>query len=391
MNHFSTNLMEILYQGKSIDELIRKEIEKAVNELLQTELTAFLDYEKYDILGYGSGNSRSGNSRNGRYERKLQTRFGEITVLMPRNRKGEFTAVTVPPYKRSTEDLGEIIIKFYQKGMTTREIAELTLRMYGAHYSPQTISNLTQVMEEQVKAFHTRPTQAYYPVIYLDATWLHVRRDSVAKEAVHVLLGIDEEGHKEILDYAIYPSESCVNYTELLRGLKERGVEKVDLFVSDGLPGIRYACLEVFPASMHQSCWVHLSRSLGRYVRAKDRKEVLDALKKVYRADTVEKAKEELALFLETFKKRYPKLQDKLHQDDPSLFSFFSMPKEIRSSIYTTNFLEGFNKQLKRYTKRKEQFPNEDSLDRFICTVCLEYNKKFSSRVHKGFGQLVKE
>lgn len=303
MNHFTTNLMEILYQGKSIDELIRKEIEKAVNELLQTELTAFLDYEKYDILGYGSG-----NSRNGSYERKLQTRFGEITVLMPRDRKGEFTAVTAFPYKRSTEDLGEIIIKFYQKGMTTREIAELIESMYGAHYSPQTISNLTQVMEEQVKAFHRRPVQAYYPVIYLDATWLHVRRDSVAKEALHVLLGIDEEGHKEILDYAIYPSESCVNYTELLRSLKERGLEKVDLFVSDGLPGIRDACLEVFPASMHQSCWVHLSRSLGRYVRAKDRKEVLDALKKVYRADTVEKAKEELALFLETFKKRYPKL-----------------------------------------------------------------------------------
>ena len=147
--------------------------------------------------------------------------------------------------------------------------------------------------------------------------------------------------------------------------------------MSDGLAGIRDACLEVFPASMHQSCWVHLSRNLGRYVRAKDRKEVLDALKKVYRADTVEQAREELTIFLETFKKRYPKLQDKLNQDDPSLFSFFSMPKEIRSSIYTTNLLEGFNKQLKRYTKRKEQFPNEDSLDRFICTICLEYNKKF--------------
>ena len=219
MSHFTTSLMELLYQGESIDELIRLEIEKAVNELLQQELTALLEYDKYEFAGYGSG-----NSRNGQYERQVQTRFGSITVVMPRDRNGLFSPVTIAPYQRSTDELEQMVIKFYQQGMTTREIGELIERMYGAHYSPQTISNISQAMEEQVRAFHERPVEAHYKVIFLDATWLNVRRDSVSKEAVHFIVGITPEGHKEVLDYAIFPSESSNNYQEMLLDLKQRGL-----------------------------------------------------------------------------------------------------------------------------------------------------------------------
>lgn len=386
MSYFTTNLMDILYNGESIDELIRQEIEKAVNELLQTELTAFLEYDKYDILGYGSG-----NSRNGSYQRRLKTRFGEIKITMPRDRKGEFSPVTIAPYQRTTDDLEQMIIKLYQKGITTREIADIIEKMYGAHYSAGTISNMSQTLQEQVEAFHRRPVQAHYTVVYLDATCLNLRRDSVAKEALHLLVGITPEGHKEVLDYALFPEESSLNYKEILLDLKGRGLEKIDLFVSDGLTGIREACLEAFPEAMHQSCWVHLSRNVARYIRVKDRKEILGEGKKVYRANSVEEAKVELELFLKRFGKKYPKLLQKLDAQNPSLFSFLLMPSEIRRSIYTTNLLEGFNKQIKRHTKRQEQFPNEKSLDRYICNICLEYNRKHSTRVHRGFGQLVRE
>lgn len=384
MSYFTTNLMEILYQGESIDELIRVELEKAVNELLQQEMTALLQYDKYEFSGYGSD-----NSRNGSYERFIKTRFGEICVVMPRDRNGQFSPVTLSPYQRSTDDLEQMVIKFYRQGLTTREIAELIERMYGAHYSPQTISNMSLAMEEQVHAFHTRAVAPHYTVLFLDATWLNVRRDSVSKEAVHFMVGITPQGHKEVLDYAVFPSESSHNYQEMLLSLQERGLERVDLFVSDGLAGIRDACLSVFPQALHQSCWVHLSRSVARMVRVKDRKEVLDALKDVYQAEDLEAAQQVLAAFLERFGKKYPKLNDKFSLDHPSLFSFYAMDPAIRRSVYTTNLLEGFNKQLKRLTKRKEQFPNEASLDRFLCSVCIDYNRKFGSRIHKGFGQLV--
>lgn len=386
MSHFTTSLMEILYQGESIDEIIRVEIEKAVNELLQQEMSALLEYDKYDFSGYGTE-----NSRNGQYERCINTRFGAITVIMPRDRLGLFSPVTIAPYQRKTDDLEQMVITFYQQGLTTREIADLIERMYGAHYSPQTISNMSQAMQEQVEAFHNRTLSAHYKVLYLDATWLNLRRDSVSKEAVHFMIGITPEGHKEVLDYAIFPSESSANYREMLQSLQARGLERVDLFVSDGLTGIRDACLSVYPMALHQSCWVHISRSVARMVRQKDRKEVLNELKKVYRAPDLARAKEVLQAFLDQFSKKYPKLKDKLSLTDESLLSFYKMDVAIRSSIYTTNLLEGFNKQLKRLSKRKEQFPNEAALDRFLCSICLTYNQKFGERVHKGFGQLVSE
>ena len=157
MSNFSTDLMSAFLKGESIEEVMRIELEKAVNELLQLELTSYLDYEKYDPIGYNTG-----NSRNGTYSRQLKTRFGEISVEIPRDRNGEFKQHTVPSYKRSTDDLESMIIQMYQRGITTTEISELIERMFGMYYTPQTISNMTQVLSDQVEAFHTRQIQTRY-------------------------------------------------------------------------------------------------------------------------------------------------------------------------------------------------------------------------------------
>jgi Transposase and inactivated derivatives len=256
--------------------------------------------------------------------------------------------------------------------------------MYGHYYTPQTISNITKAVENQVSEFHNRPLANRYVVLYCDATYLNVRRDSVAKEALHIIVGITPEGNKEVLDYVLYPTESPANYKDMLLDLKNRGVEQVLLFVTDGLTGLREACLEVFPNAKHQSCWTHIVRNVIKYVRSKDRKTVLDDLKRVYNAASLASAKNELYNFLSKYQSIYPKIIFLL-SDITSLFTFYEFPMEIRKSIYTTNIIENFNKNLKRNTNRKEQFPNEDSLDRYVCSYCVDYNKKYGSRVHKGF------
>lgn len=379
MSNFSTELMSAFLKGERIEEVMRLELEKCVNELLRLELTSYLDYEKYDPIGYNSG-----NSRNGTYTRQLKTRFGEISIEVPRDRKGEFKQHTVPSYKRSTDDLESMIIQMYQRGITTSEISELIEKMFGMYYTPQTISNMTQVLSEQVEAFHSRKIQARYVSLYLDATYLSVRRDRVSKEALHMIVGITEDGMKEILDYRLYPTESSENYREMLIDLKSRGLEEVLICISDGLIGLREVCLEVFQHTRHQSCWVHLSRRVGHLIRAKDKAVVLNDLKEVYQSKSMKEALSQLEQFRTKYSRHYPKAVQVLNNTD-SLLNFYDFPVSIQRSIYTTNLIENLNKQLKRHTKKKEQFPNEESLDRFICSLFIQFNQNYQSRIHKGF------
>ncbi len=379
MSHFTTRLLSAVASGQDIDKLFCQELELAVNELLKTELTSFLDYEKYDPIGYNSG-----NSRNGYYSRFLKTKYGEIQVQIPRDRNGEFNQQTISPYKRQTNDLETTVLQLYSKGITTAEIADLIEKMYGHAYTPATISNMTKLVEENVKQFHERPLNRRYTVIYCDATYLNVRRDSVNKEALHILLGITPEGFKEIISFRLYPSESSENYKEMLRDIQDRGVKEVLLFVSDGLRGLTESCLSVYPQARYQPCWVHIQRNVLRLVRAKDKIEVAARLKDVYQAQTEHQAQLLLEKFMNDISNKYPKVIQLIQRTD-HLFTFLNYPKSIQRSIYSTNIVEGYNKQLKKQTKRKEQFPNEDSLERFVCDHMIQYNLRFSNRVHRGF------
>lgn len=380
MSNLTTKLITSLLQGKPVDEFFRSELETAVNKLLTAELTAYLGYERYSSDGWGSG-----NSRNGFYERMLLLAdYGEIHIKVPRDRLGKFMSKILPERKQYADDLASTVIQLYKNGVTTRQIASLIEQMYGHHYSPATISNITAVVSDQVAEFHQRKVSARYAVVYCDATYLNLRRDSVSKEALHVMLGITPDGKKEILDYALFPTEAAANYAEMLRGLKERGLEEVLLFVSDGLTGIRNSLLGVLPAAEHQTCWVHLMRSISRRVRKSDRKEVLEALKIVYQQATVEGAMEELSKFLAKYQKRYKNLH-LVFEGNESLFTFYRFPQSIRKSIYTSNLIENCNKDLKHHTKLKEQFPNEDSLERFVCSYYCDYNRKRGDNTHRGF------
>ena len=283
------------------------------------------------------------------------------------------------------DDLETTIVTLYRKGISTREISDLIEKLYGHHYTPATVSNISKAVADQVKVFHERPLSERYVVIFMDATYLSVRRDSVAKEPLHVLLGITPDGTREILDYALYPTEAASNYEEMMASLKARGVKQVLLFASDGLEGMRDAVQRQFPEAEHQQCWVHLSRTVSRYIRNKDRKEVLGDLKAVYRATSEEDAREALQEFLERHSKRYPKLSGIFKRAEHSLYSFLKFPEAIRSSLYTTNLIERSNKGLKHRSKIKEQFPNEDALERFVCCYYSDQNRSYAERLQRGF------
>ena len=381
MNDFTTEIMETLINKGDLDELFRCHLELAVNSLLQAELTAFLDYEKYDRAGFNSGNSRNGN-----YSRSFRTEYGELNLVIPRDRNGKFSQQTLPAYKRTNDSLETTIIQLFQKGITMSEISELIEKMYGHHYTPQTISNMTKIVSEDIIAFKERSLESRYSVIFMDAIHIPLKRQTVSKEAVYIVIGIRLDGTKEVLGFSLAPTESAYVWKEILQDLKDRGLKEVLLVVTDGLSGINDSIHSVYPNAQFQQCCVHISRNIAHKVRVSDRQEICSDFKLVYQASSKEEANNQIRFMIDKWKKQYPRVVKLLM--NPAILTFYNFPPSIRRTIYSTNLIEGFNKQLKKYTKRKEQFPNEESLERFLVSQFNNYNQKFLCRVHKGFKEI---
>ena len=381
MPNFTTEIMETLINKGDLDELFRCHLELAVNSLLQAELTAFLDYEKYDRAGFNSGNSRNGN-----YSRSFRTEYGELNLVIPRDRNGKFSQQTLPAYKRTNDSLETTIIQLFQKGITMSEISELIEKMYGHHYTPQTISNMTKIVSEDIIAFKERSLESRYSVIFMDATHIPLKRQTVSNEAVYIVIGIRLDGTKEVLGFSLAPTESAYVWKEILQDLKDRGLKEVLLVVTDGLSGINDSIHSVYPNAQFQQCCVHISRNIAHKVRVSDRQEICSDFKLVYQASSKEEANNQIRFMIDKWKKQYPRVVKLLM--NPAILTFYNFPPSIRRTIYSTNLIEGFNKQLKKYTKRKEQFPNEESLERFLVSQFNNYNQKFLCRVHKGFKEI---
>ena len=381
MTNFTTEIMETLINKGDLDDLFRRHLELAINTLLQAELTAFLDYEKYNRTGFNSGNSRNGN-----YSRSFKTEFGELNLAIPRDRNGEFSQQTLPAYKRSNDSLETTIIQLFQKGITMSEISELIEKIYGHYYTPQTISNITQIVSEDVVAFKERSLESQYSIIFMDATHIPLKRQTVSKEAVYIVIGIRLDGTKEVLGFSIAPTGSSYVWKEILQDLKDRGLEEVLLVVTDGLSGINDSIHSIYPNAQFQQCCVHISRNIAHKVRVSDRQEVCNDFKLVYQAASKEEAMNQISFMIDKWKKQYPRVVKLLM--NPAILTFYNFPPSIRRTIYSTNLIEGFNKQLKKYTKRKEQFPNEESLERFLVSQFNNYNQKFLCRIHKGFKEI---
>ena len=302
-----------LFNQDKINDLLRKELQQAVNDLLEAELTAFLGYNPY-----------------ARCKRRLEYR---------------------------------------QFGVTTREIADLIEKMYGSHYSPAQVSNISKQMIPKVEAYHKRKLSDKFFCVYLDATYVPLRRETFEREAVYIAIGIKPNGHKEVIDYCIAPNENIEVWTELLQSMKSHGLEQVELFLSDGVVGMKQALVEAYPKAHFQRCLVHVMRNICAKVRVDDREAVMND-------------------FYAKWGKLYSHVVRNLKAIEADMLVFYNYPKQIRPSIYSTNMIESFNNIVKRKAKPKAKFPTEQSLNTFIGIQALSYNDRYFNRIHKGFGQV---
>ena len=383
MNNFTKDMANALFNQDKINDLFRQKLQQAVNDLLESELTAFLGYNPYERDGWNTG-----NSRNGAYYRKVDTQFGQIEIKVPRDRNGEFHQHTMPDYKRHTDVLEQTVIKLYSKGVTTREIADLIEKMYGGYYSPAMVSNISKEMIPKVEAYHQRHLSDKFFCVYLDATYIPLKRVTYEREAVYIAIGIKPNGHKEVIDYCIAPTENIEIWSEMLKGFKSRGLEQVELFLSDGVVGMKEAICQSYPKAHFQRCLVHVMRNINAKMRVDDRQKALDEFKQIHTQSNKEMAVQVLHEFYQNWEKAYKNVVRDLRQVEPDLLTFYNYPPAIRASIYSTNMIESFNNRLKRKTKPKTEFPTEQSLDTFIGVQAMDYNDRYFNRIHKGFGQV---
>ena len=383
MTDFNRECLNALFDKEKFDKFMRTQLEEGLNLLLESELTAFLGYNPYDRNGWNSG-----NSRNGSYFRQIKTQFGPIKVQVPRDRNGEFHQQTLPAYGQHTDALESTVIQLYSHGVTTREISELIEKMYGSYYSAGTVSNISKQVASQVESYHQRRLSDKFFCVYLDATYIPLRRDTYQREAVYIAVGIKPNGNKEIIDYRIAPVENLEVWSEMIADFKERGLEQAELFLSDGFVGIKDMLKQYYPKSKFQRCLIHIMRNISQKVRVTDRAEILNAFKQVHKQTNQKEAETVLHAFYEAYGSKYSRMIKDLRKLEEDMLVFYQYPKQIRPSIYSTNMIESINRMIKRKTNPKSEFPSEESLDNFLGSQVIDYNDRNANRVHKGFGQV---
>lgn len=365
----------------NFDDMINDLIKNFIEKLLKGELTEFLNYDKYDSAGKNSGNSRNGN-----YSRNFQTKYGVIENLeVPRDRNNDFQTALFEPYKRRDDWLEQTVIQMYARGLSTRDIANLIEQMYGQKYSATSVSNLTDIAVKEIEQWKNRPLEKRYSVLFIDALSIKIRREHVGNESAYIIIGINEEGYREILDFYIGVTESAALWEEVLMNLKSRGVEQVLLGVMDGLPGLTDSFLKVYPKADVQRCVVHKVRNTLHKVKKKHTDEIVTDLKKIYKAPSRDYAEQALNNFSLKWDKIYPRLAQSWFEDKDELFAFYKYPDSIQKSIYTTNWIERANKEIRKRLKTMNSLPNEKAAEKILYLKILDYNSKWSERRLKGF------
>ncbi|SFM15970.1 IS256 family transposase [Halanaerobium salsuginis] len=365
----------------NFDDMINDLIKNFLEKLLKSELTEFLNYDKYEVTGKNSGNNRNGN-----YSRNFQTKYGVIENLeVPRDRNNDFQTALFEPYKRRDNWLEQTVIQMYARGLSTRDIANLIEQMYGQKYSATSVSNLTDVAVKEIEQWKNRPLEKRYSVLFIDALSIKIRREHVGNESAYIIIGINEEGYREILDFYIGVTESAALWEEVLMNLKFRGVEQVLLGVMDGLPGLTDSFLKVYPKADVQRCVVHKVRNTLHKVKKKHTDEIVTDLKKIYRAPSREFADQALNDFSSKWDRIYPRLAQSWFEDKDELFTFYKYPDSIQKSIYTTNWIERANKEIRKRLKTMNSLPNEKAAEKILYLKILDYNSKWSERRLKGF------
>ena len=362
---------------EDIQNLFKETIAEYMENGLDAELDDELGYSKYDYK-----NKDTDNSRNGHSSKTLRTSFGDVEVSVPRDRKGEFEPQILKKNQSSiSQDIEEKILSMYAKGMTTSDIETHIRDVYGVEVSDSTVSRITDKILPIAKEWQQRPLEAVYAVVFLDAIHYHVRSEGqIVKKAVYIAIGINLDGRKDVLGMWVGENESAKFWATVLNGLKNRGVEDIFIACTDNLTGFSSAIEAVFPKTEIQNCIIHQLRNSSKYVSYKDLKALMADLKAVDAALDEPAALDALDAFSERWDRKYPKISQSWRNNWANLSTYFKYPQEVRKLIYTTNTIEGFNRQLRKVTKSKSVFPTDDSLLKMLYLAMMDITKKWTGR-----------
>ena len=360
-----------------IQNLFKETIAEFMEGSLDSELDEELGYEPYDVKNKSTTNSRNGNSK-----KTLKTSMGSVEVDIPRDRNGEFEPQILKKNQTSISlDMENKIISMYAKGMSTSDIEEHIRDIYGLEISDTTVSRITDKVLPAAKEWQQRPLESVYTVVFLDAIHYHVRSEGqIVKKAVYIAIGIDTSGKKDVLGMWVGENESAKFWANILNSLRNRGVEDILIACTDNLTGFTQAIEAVFPKTDIQNCIIHQLRNSSKYVSYKDLKALMADLKKVYTAVDEDAALQALDEFAAAWDSKYPKISKSWYENWPNLSTYFKFPQELRKLIYTTNAIEGFNRQLRKVTKTRSVFPTDDSLFKLLYLAMKDITKKWTGR-----------
>ena len=366
-----------LKSGKELDNFLSAIYKQGVEALLNAEMDEHLGYEKNAVKPDDTDNLRNGTSN-----KTLKSDIGDVEINIPRDRNSLFEPIIVPKHKRFSEKIEDVIIGMYSRGMTTRDIEEQIKEIYGIELSETSVSNITSKILENIKQWQERPLDNVYYILWMDGINFKVRQSGkVINKTVYLVIGLGKEGKKEVLGMWIDTSESASFWLSVLTDLKARGIEDVLIASTDNLKGFTDAIKTVFPKATTQLCVVHQIRNSMRYVVWKDKKEFVADLKAVYGASNREAALNALTDFEEKWGSKYGYAIKSWKENWDNLTSYFDYPMEIRKIIYTTNVIESLNNCIRKYTKSKSVFPDDQSVLKSIYLSIMNVQKKWNHSV----------
>ncbi|MBI4215696.1 MAG: IS256 family transposase [Parcubacteria group bacterium] len=361
---------EILGKHGLLDQLTKRLVERA----LSVEMTDHLGYDPHASEGRGSG-----NSRNGKGKKRVQSPSGEFEIEVPRDRNGTFDPHLVPKRQKRIAGFDDKVLALYSRGLSTREIQAELEELYGAEVSAGLVSNITEAVLDDVRAWQSRPLSPVYPILYFDALFVKSRQEGpVQTKAVYLALGINLEGEKELLGMWMSESEGSKFWLSVFNDLKNRGVQDCFVACIDGLKGLPEAIEAVFPKTQVQLCIVHKVRNSLKYVTWKERKAVVTDLRAIYSASTLSEAEASLERFAMRWDDKYPAISPSWRADWERLTVFFDFPPEIRKVIYTTNAIESLNYSLRKILKNRGAFPNDESITKLLWLAVNRISKRWT-------------
>ncbi|CAM5798180.1 IS256 family transposase [Brevibacillus borstelensis] len=372
---------------KSVDDVqsaLKDLFADTIQEMLEAEIESSLGYAKHDMK-----NKRTTNSRNGYSKKTVRSEYGDVDIQVPRDREGDFEPNIVKNHQSNVTGIEDQILALYAKGVSTRDIQDHLQQLYGIEVSPTLISNVTNKIVPMIKEWQNRPLQAVYAVVFLDAIHFKVKQDgAIVNKAAYMVIGIDLDGHKDVLGIWIGENESAKFWLHVLNELKNRGVQDILITSVDNLRGFTEAISACYPKTEIQKCVIHQIRNSIKYVSYKDLKKITSELKPIYKAPTEQAALEELEQFEQTWGSKYPLMVRSWRNNWDEIATFFKYPPEIRKLIYTTNVIESYHRQLRKVTKGKAMFPTDDALLKMLYLVTMDVLRKWTGRV-QNWGQIL--